>query len=59
MFVNTNIGKINIDKVDWSTLQTANETTSDWKAGDQIVLACLEGNDWRTIPVKEIVENDQ
>jgi hypothetical protein len=55
MFINTNIGKINIGEVDWSTLQTATETTSDWEAGDQIVLACLEGNDWRTIPVKEIL----
>lgn len=54
MYINTSQGKINILEVDSSTLQTATETTSDWQAGEQVVLACLEGNDWRAIPVNEI-----
>jgi hypothetical protein len=55
MFVNSNVGKIDILEVDSSTIQTATETTSDWQAGDKIILACLEGNDWNSFPVKEIV----
>ena len=55
MHINTSLGQVDILEVDPSTLQTATETTSDWQAGDKVILACLEGNDWRAIPVKSIV----
>ncbi len=59
MYVNTSLGKINIIEIDSSTLQTATKTTSDWQAGEQVVLACLEGGNWRAIPVNEIVNYPQ
>lgn len=55
MYINTSQGKVDIIEIDESTIQNAPETTPEWEAGEQVVLACLEGNDWKRIPVNEIV----
>ena len=59
MYINTSLGKIDIIEIDESTIETATETTSDWQKGEQVVLACLEGGNWRAITVNEIKYKDK